>query len=68
MARKMTATMVRLVPSKTYLGRYDAIPERKITCEVRGEMATGEKVWVDVETGEQYFLTRMLGNYMFYKE
>lgn len=38
----------------------------KITCECVGEMENGAKVWEDVETGEQYFLTRMLGVYMFY--
>lgn len=42
------------------------IPTEKITCEVTGEMSNGAKVWTDVETGEQYFLTRMLGEYMFY--
>ena len=41
-------------------------PTEKITCEVTGEMSNGAKVWTDVETGEQYFLTRMLGEYMFY--
>ena len=41
-------------------------PTEKITCEVTGEMSNGAKVWTDVETGEQYFLTRMLGKYMFY--
>ena len=43
------------------------IPSKKITCECTGEMSTGEKVWTDVETGEQYFLLRMLGKYMFFK-
>ena len=31
-------------------------------------MDTGTKVWTDIETGEQYFLLRMQGKYMFYKE
>ena len=30
----------------------------EITCEVRGEMADGTKVGVDLETEEQYFLYR----------
>ena len=39
---------------------------RKITCEVTGQMASGALVWTDVETGEQYFCSRMLGHYYFY--
>ena len=38
-----------------------------ITCEVTGEMATGEKVWTDTQTGEQYFCMRVLNKYYFYK-
>lgn len=41
--------------------------DKKITCECTGEMDTGTKVWTDIETGEQYFLTRMNGKYMFFK-
>lgn len=67
MARKMTATRLELIPSKHYIGRFEAIPHEKITCEVSGEMASGEKVWTDVATGEDYFLTRMCGKYAFYK-
>lgn len=43
------------------------IPDRKITCEVTGEMVDGTKIWTDIESGEQYWLTRMLGKYMFFK-
>lgn len=47
--------------------RYNTFREvRKITCEVTGEMAQGPKVWTDVETGKQYFCSRMLGHYYFY--
>jgi len=49
-------------------GNHEWLPVRKITCEVTGEMDTGEKVWTDLETGEQYFCCRMLGHWMFYKE
>ena len=42
--------------------------ERKITCEVTGEMDTGTKVWTELATGEQWFLMRMMGVYFFYKE
>ena len=38
----------------------------KITCEVTGEMSDGSKVWTDIKTGEQYFLTRMLRKYYFF--
>lgn len=44
---------------------FDAV--RKITCEVTGEIANGVKVWTDVETGEQYYCSRLLGTYYFYK-
>lgn len=38
----------------------------KITCELTGEMDTGAKVWTDISTGKQYFLTRMLRKYYFF--
>ena len=41
--------------------------EKPITCECTGEMDTGTKVWTDIETGEQYFLTRINGKYSFFK-
>lgn len=41
--------------------------DKKITCECTGEMDTGAKVWTDIESGEQYFLTRLNGKYMFFK-
>ena len=48
-------------------GQY--IPTRKITCEVTGEMNDKQKtkVWTDIETGEQYWCSRICGHYMFYK-
>ena len=60
---KRTATLIVKKEGSKY-GEW--IPVRKITCEVTGEMNDGAKVWTDIETGEQYFLTRMLGHYMFY--
>jgi hypothetical protein len=65
---KKTAIRIELVPSKKYLDRLETIPREKITCEVIGEMNTGTKIWADIATGEQYFLTRMCGVYAFYKE
>lgn len=44
------------------------LPVEYITCEVTGVMNSGEKVWTDIKTGEQYYCLRMLGRYMFYKE
>ena len=44
------------------------ISEYWITCEVTGEMDTGEKIWTDIKTGDQYFCTRFFGQYFFYKE
>lgn len=41
--------------------------EKTATCEVTGEMSTGTKVWTEVETGEQYFLTRLDGHYNFFQ-
>ena len=37
----------------------------QITCEVTGEMNSGAKVWTDIESGEQYFLSRLFGKYYF---
>lgn len=65
---KKTAVRVDLIPSKQYPGRYEVISREKITCEVHGEMNDGAKVWVDLKTGEQYFLMRMCGVYAFYKQ
>ena len=39
---------------------------QKITCEVSGQMEDGSLVWTDIETGEQYFCSRLLGHYYFY--
>ena len=66
MARKMSAWLIVHQDDGEYSGQW--IPTKKITCEVTGEMDTGTKVWTDIETGEQYFLLRMQGKYMFYKE
>ncbi len=59
----MKRTAMKIIPLKDKYGQW--IPTEKITCEVTGEMSDGVKVWTDVETGEQYYLTRMLGKYMF---
>lgn len=37
------------------------ISSKKITCELAGEMASGEKVWYEVDTQEQYFMGRAKG-------
>lgn len=37
------------------------ISDNKITCELAGEMASGEKVWYEVNTQEQYFMGRAKG-------
>lgn len=62
--RTMKRTAIKIVPMHDKHNQW--IPAEKITCELTGEMADGSKVWTEVETGEQYFLTRMLGKYMFY--
>ncbi len=61
---KRTAPIVKWL--NTNDGQWTA--GEKITCEVTGEMDDGTKVWSDIETGEQWFLMRMLGRYYFYKE
>lgn len=58
---KRTATLIKQAED----GR-QWVPVKQITCEVAGEMSDGSKVWSDVDTGEQYFLTRFLGKYMFF--
>ena len=63
-AKRARRTAMKIVPLHDEHNKW--IPTEKITCEVTGEMSNGAKVWTDVETGEQYFLTRMLGEYMFY--
>ena len=65
MAKKMTAHKIDIDPESKY-GAW--IVYDKITCEVSGEMDTGEKVWTELETGEQYFCTRMLGTYYFFQQ
>ena len=62
----MKRTAMLIVKGKLGEHGQEWIPTRKITCEVTGEMNDGAKVWTDVETGEQYFLARLLGKYMFY--
>ena len=63
-AKRAKRTAMKIVPLHDEHNQWT--PTEKITCEVTGEMSNGAKVWTDVETGEQYFLTRMLGEYMFY--
>ena len=63
-AKRAKRTAMKIVPLHDEHNQW--IPTEKITCEVTGEMSNGAKVWIDIETGEQYFLTRMLGEYMFY--
>ena len=63
-AKHAKRTAMKIVPLHDEQNQWT--PTEKITCEVTGEMSNGAKVWTDVETGEQYFLTRMLGEYMFY--
>lgn len=62
----MKKTAILIVKDKKDEYGQQWIPTRKITCEVTGEMSDGAKVWTDIESGEQYFLTRMLGKYMFF--
>ena len=47
---------------------FPTISEDRITCEVSGEMNTGEKIWTDVKTGDQYFCIRFYGLYFFCRE
>lgn len=61
----MKRTAIRITINNDWCHSWEC--HEKITCEVTGEMDTGTKVWTDIETGEQYFLTRMLGKYYFYK-
>jgi hypothetical protein len=58
---KRTATLIEQQADGQWL------PKGKITCKVIGEMEHGEKVWEDIETGEQYWLARLNGQYMFFK-
>ena len=60
----MKRTAIRITINNDWCNSWTC--HEKITCEVTGEMADGAKVWTDIETGEQYFLTRMLGKYYFY--
>lgn len=62
MARKMTAMKVEWLEDRQWVGG------EKITCKVIGKMDSGETVWEDVDTGEQYFCFRLLGTHYFYKE
>ena len=64
--RKFTA--MKIVPKHNENGAQTGewVATEMITCEVTGEMDTGEKVWTDIETGEQYFLTRMCRHNMFF--
>ena len=48
--------------------KFPDISEDRITCEVTGQMDTGEKVWTETKTGDQYFCTRFFGQYFFYRE
>ena len=41
-------------------------PEKTITCELTGVTEHGSNVWTEIETGEQYYLSRMCGHYSFY--
>ena len=43
------------------------LSKTKITCVSYGEMDDGTTVWQDIETKNQYGLTRQLGTYFFYK-
>lgn len=45
------------------------LSDDKITCYVYGEMSSGTKVWMNIDTADerQYGLLRMQGAYYFYK-
>ena len=60
--------MKRTAPKVKWLEGNQWTAGEKITCEVTGEMDTGTKVWTDIESGEQYFLSRMFGQYYFIHE
>lgn len=64
--RKMTAT--KIVKDEFTEYGWTWKEDGEITCEVTGEMDTGTKVWTDIKTGKQYFLTRLNGVYTFFNE
>ena len=64
MQKPVTRTL-RVLTYSTKPGTFPTISTNRITCEVTGEMVTGEKVWTDAETGDQYFCIRFYGQYFF---
>ena len=62
----MKRTGMRIVKGSIGLYGQEWLAGCLITCELTGEMDNGAKVWTDIEDGEQYFLTRIKGRYMFY--
>lgn len=62
----MKRTGMRIVKGKNGPHGQEWLADCLVTCELTGQMDTGENVWTDIETGEQYFLTRLKGRYMFY--
>lgn len=54
----MKRTYLLAIPNHDEYNTFRA--EKKITCQVVGEMSDGCKVWQD-EAGEQYFAFRILG-------